>query len=84
MAYIKIIEPEEAQGELKEIYDDLKMLQGSRLAEINGVFSLEPKLLKSRLLTSSAAGGVYGTTDFDSVKAELIALTVSAINECRY
>ena len=55
MAYIKIIEPGEAQGELKEIYDDLKMLPGSRLAEINGVFSLEPKLLKSRLLTSSVA-----------------------------
>ncbi len=84
MAYIKIINPDEAEGELKQIYDDLKMLPGSKLGEINAVFTLEPTLLKARLLTSSAVGGVYGTTGFDSRKAELIATVVSAINECRY
>ena len=84
MAYIKIINPDEAHGDLKQIYDDLEMQPGSELAEINGVFSLEPTLLKARMLTSSAVGGGYGTTDFDSRKAELIATVVSSINRCRY
>ena len=66
MAYIKIINPDEAHGDLKQVYDELEMQPGSELAEINGVFSLEPTLLKARMLTSSAVGGVYGTTGFDS------------------
>jgi hypothetical protein len=44
MAHIRVIEPEEASGELKTTYDDLAAKRG-KLAEVHKVQSLHPETI---------------------------------------
>lgn len=44
MTYIKVIQHEESEGELKDIYDNLIETRG-KLAEVHKIQSLNPKLI---------------------------------------
>lgn len=48
MAFIDIIEPEDATGTLKEIYDDLKKKRG-KLAKVHKLQSLNPQTITAHM-----------------------------------
>ncbi len=81
MAWTKIIGPEEAQGKLKEVYDHLKARGIDGLAEATSVYTQEPEIFQWLTLGLKPGAG-YGVTAIDRRLVELIAVTVSVINEC--
>ncbi|WP_445663949.1 hypothetical protein [Fodinibius sp. AD559] len=48
MAFIDIIEPEEADGKLKEIYKELEQKRG-KLAQIHKIQSLNPETITTHM-----------------------------------
>ena len=79
MAWTAIIGPEEAQGELRELYDALEARGITLTAEFLGVYTQEPGIL--RWLTAGLKPG-YGATAIDTTLTQMIATVVSVVNEC--
>ena len=80
MAWTAIIGPEEAQGELKELYDALEARGITLTAEFLGVYTQEPGIL--RWLTAGLKPG-YGTTAIETTLTQMIATVVSVVNGLR-
>ena len=81
MAYIDIIEPEDATGLLKEEYDQAQRNVG-HIANILKVLSRSPGALKTMMQTYSAC--MFGTSDLSRAQREMLATVVSSANECFY
>ena len=79
MAWTAIIGPEEAQGELKELYDALEARGITLTAEFLGVYTQEPGIL--RWLTAGLKPG-YGATAIETTLTQMIAIVVSVVNGC--
>ncbi len=81
MAFIDIIEPEDATGELKEIYDMLKKQRG-KLAQVHKIQSLNPNsIVKHMDLYMSI---MFSSSPLNRAQHEMMAVVVSAANECEY
>lgn len=81
MAWIETINPADATGLLAEIYDAATRRAG-RVYNILRVQSLNPNVLRAGL-------GVYldlmhGQSPLSRAQREMIAVVVSALNECHY
>ena len=81
MPYIKVIEEEDAGSELNEVYERVKGARG-KLSNILKIHSLLPKTIDTHL-------NLYMSIMFDKsglkrADRELIAVVVSAANECEY
>jgi AhpD family alkylhydroperoxidase len=82
MATVKLIEPEEAKGKVKEIFDDIsKTRQGDKVNNIWKALANDPDLLES---TWNRIKQVMAPGALDSVTKELIYIAVSIINGCEY
>ena len=82
MSYIRQIEPGEAQGELKAIYEQLMAARNGRISPVMQVFSLNPPLLgKVKELNSVIT---FGGSSLGRRREEMIATLVSSINGCHY
>ena len=81
MAWIKIIKEEEAQGELKELYDKMIEPWGG-VDNIMKIHSLNPPSLKGHFDLYRTL--MYGRSTVSRVQREMIAVVVSAVNKCRY
>ena len=82
MAWTKIIRPDEAQGELREIYADLKARNISRLREFAAVYTQEPTIMRWLNGTFARPGANYGVTGIEPALVEMIIVVVSAANSC--
>jgi len=81
MAWIKVIDEREAQGELKELYnrfvepwggvDNILKIHSLNPASLSGHFELYETLMRGR-------------SDLTRVQREMIAVVVSALNRCKY
>ncbi|WP_138430962.1 peroxidase-related enzyme [Fodinibius saliphilus] len=81
MAFIDIIEPQEATGELKKIYEELEEQRG-KLAQIHKIQSLNPEsIMKHMDLYMSI---MFGRSPLKRAQREMIAVVVSAANNCDY
>lgn len=81
MAYIPYVSPEDASPELRELYDRYRE-PGGKIDNILRVHGLNPPSLSGHV-------GLYqtllrGRSDLTRVQREMIAVVVSAINECHY
>ncbi|MFQ5506197.1 MAG: hypothetical protein ACE5F1_15615 [Planctomycetota bacterium] len=82
MAWIRTIGPDEAEGRLRRTYD-AAIARAGRVYGILRLMSLDPAIL-------DAAMGLYMATTTSPKAAlprwfrELIAVTVSRINQCHY
>jgi len=81
MPWIKVVEEEEAEGRLKEIYQEILEKRG-KIANIMKIHSLNPEALKNHL-------DLYLTIMFRKPglkrwERELVAVIVSRVNKCRY
>lgn len=81
MPIIDVIQPEDATGELKEIYDDLVKSRG-KIAEVHKIQSLNPKSIVNHMDLYMTL--MYGQSPIKRVLREMIAVVVSKANECEY
>lgn len=81
MPIIDIIQPEDATGELKEIYEDLIKSRG-KIAEVHKIQSLHPKSIVNHMDLYMTL--LYGKSPIKRVLREMIAVVVSKANECEY
>lgn len=81
MAYIDIIQPENAQGELKEIYNQLAASRG-KIAEIHKIQSLNPESIMRHIDLYMTI--MYHRSPLRRVQREMMAVVVSQANSCEY
>lgn len=81
MAWIKTIDEPEASGALKDIYDDISRKAGA-VGNVLKIHSLAPDVLKAHLAIYQAA--MHAPGDLSQAQREMIAVAVSAANDCHY
>lgn len=81
MARIKVIQHEEATGRLEEIYDDLVNTRG-KLADVHKIQSLRPESIVKHMDLYMEI--MYSKSKLSRAEREMIAVVVSAANECEY
>lgn len=81
MAWIRTIEEAEADGALKQIYDEQRRQAGA-VANILKIHSLAPEVLNAHLATYHAA--MHAPGELSRTQREMIAVAVSAANGCHY
>ncbi|MDZ7716391.1 MAG: peroxidase-related enzyme [Balneolaceae bacterium] len=81
MAYINIIEPEDATGNLKEIYNELKKKRG-KLAQIHKIQSLNPDTITAHMDLYMSV--MFSRSPLSRAQREMMAVVVSAANDCEY
>lgn len=81
MAYIDIIEPEDATGTLREIYQNLQEERG-KLAQIHKIQSLNPESIRSHMDLYMTL--MFKHSPLSRPQREMIAVVVSAVNGCEY
>jgi len=82
MAWIKTIEPQQAEGLLKRLYESA-IGRAGKVFQIIRIQSLRPKVLRSSTqLYSELMHGTDGA--LTRAQREMIAVVVSRVNECFY
>ncbi len=81
MAYIEVIPHQQADGLLKEIYDDLVKKRG-KLAEVHKIQSLNPESIVHHM--DLYMGIMFGKSPLKRAHREMIAVVVSSANNCAY
>ncbi len=83
MAWIRLIEPDEAEGKLKEIYDKAARAGGGRAGPMVQAGSLNPDALEGRGLVYRAL--MYGrSSSLTRAEREMIAVVTSVANHCHF
>jgi len=81
MAWIQVIDEQEADGDLKEVYDEIIGARG-KMSNIMRVQSLHPKAMRTHMDLYLSV--VYGRSKLRRPDRELLATVVSAVNDCAY
>jgi uncharacterized peroxidase-related enzyme len=81
MAYIGIIEPGKAEGDLKMVYNQAERRAG-RVYNILKIMSRSPHALKASM--ELYTGTMFGPSELSRAQREMLAVVVSAANHCHY
>ena len=81
MAKIKVIQPDEADGRLNEIYTDLIAKRG-KLAEVHKIQSLRPESIVKHIDLYLEI--MFSKSELSRADREMMAVVVSAVNRCEY
>jgi uncharacterized peroxidase-related enzyme len=81
MAWIKVIEPQEATGELKQEYDAAVQRAG-KVFNILKVQSLNPAVLQASMQMYRTT--MFGPSGLSRAEREMLATVVSWANHCFY
>ncbi len=81
MAWIKVIDEKEAEGDLKQQYEKLTASSGG-VDNILKIHSLNPASLRGHYDFYKTL--MRGKSDLSRAQREMIAVTVSALNHCVY
>ena len=81
MAWIKVVQEEEATGRLKELYEIFEEPWGG-VDEIIKIHSLNVKSMQAHY--DLYAHLMRGRSDLSRAQREMIAVVVSAVNRCHY
>lgn len=81
MSHIRVIDEDEAEGELFEIYDKIQKTRG-RLSNIMRIQSLHPRALQNHLDLYMTL--LFGKGPLSRRQRELVAVVVSGANDCGY
>lgn len=81
MPWIKVIEPEDATGELKQEYDEAVQRAG-KVFNILKVQSLNPDALRASMQMYRAT--MYAPSGLSRAEREMLATVVSWANHCFY
>ena len=81
MAHIRLIEVDEATGELREEYD-AALERAGKVFNIVKAMSLRPPVLRAAMGLYGAI--MFGESELTRAERELLAVVVSAENTCHY
>jgi len=81
VAWIKTIDERDADGALKQIYDE-QHRQAGAVANIVKIHSLAPRVLKAHLEIYHAA--MHAPGELSRAQREMVAVVVSRANGCHY
>jgi uncharacterized peroxidase-related enzyme len=81
VAWIKVIEELEADGELKKIYQGQTQKAGA-LANILKIHSIAPRTLSTHMALYETV--MHAPGDLSRAQREMIAVVVSSLNRCHY
>ena len=81
MAFIKTVDPEVAEGIVKQEYDK-GVRRSGRVFNILKIMSLSPTALKESIRMYLAI--MYGESELSRVQREMLATVVSQVNHCYY
>lgn len=81
MAWIRIIDENQAQGELRVQYEDVRSRRG-KISNVMKVHSLDPKAMKLHL--DLYVHLMFGKSTLTRAQREMVAVVVSHANECAY
>ena len=81
MANIKVINYEESNGRLREIYDDIIGSRG-KLADVHKIQSLRPESIVKHMDLYMEI--MFSRSELTRAEREMIAVVVSAGNKCEY
>ncbi|OFW43228.1 MAG: hypothetical protein A3J28_17430 [Acidobacteria bacterium RIFCSPLOWO2_12_FULL_60_22] len=84
MAWIKLVQEDEATGTVREIYRRHRVAFGREgaVGEIVKVFSLRPDLLEARVAFGNTM--TFGGSGLGRFREELIAVSISALLKCLF
>ena len=82
MSFIREIEPDAAEGALKEVYQEIMGNRNGRLPPVMKVLGLKPELLNRLEKLNGTIS--FGGSSLGRRREEMIATLVSALNECHY
>jgi uncharacterized peroxidase-related enzyme len=81
VAHIRLIEPDDADGVLKEEYD-AALGRAGKIFNIVRAMSLRPEVLRQSMEMYKAI--MFGPSSLTRAERELLATVTSQINECHY
>lgn len=81
MPWIDVIHPEKATGMLKKLYDDA-IKRADRIWGIVGIMSQNPRAMKTSMDFYGAL--MFGSSPLSRGQREMLAVIVSARNDCLY
>ncbi|MDD5087293.1 MAG: peroxidase-related enzyme [bacterium] len=81
MPFIRTISPDEADGKLRELYEEIRKKRG-RVANFYPLLSLDPDSLRAHRDSYFAA--MYSDGGLARLEREAMAVAVSVANECAY
>lgn len=81
MSRIHVIPPEEATGQLKEIYNELMEKRG-KIAEVHKIQSLRPKSIMKHMDLYLEI--MFSKSELSRAEREMMAVIVSVNNQCEY
>lgn len=81
MPFIKTIEPEQAEGSLKQVYKNLIESRG-KLAEVHKIQSLNPDALVAHMELYMTV--MFGKSHLKRYQREMLGVVTSAANRCDY
>ena len=81
MAWIRVIPPTEASGELAEYYGRMREPDSS-VDNILTIHSLNPASLRAHFDLYKVS--MYGPSELSRAQREMIAVVVSTVNRCHY
>jgi len=79
MPFIRTIPPDEAEGKLRELYEEIRRKRG-RVANFYTLLSLDPDALAA--VRDQYFAAMYSERGLTRLEREAIAVAVSAANEC--
>ena len=81
MAFIKIVDPQDAEGIVKQEYKK-GIHRSGRVFNILKIMSLSPAALRESMLLYLAI--MYGESELSRAQREMLATVVSQVNHCYY
>ena len=81
MPHLRLIDESEATGDLKREYDEA-LARAGKVFNIVKAMSLRPPVLRAAMGLYKAV--MYGPSELGRAERELLAVVVSAQNECHY
>lgn len=81
MPWIHVIPPEEAEGTLREEYE-AAMRRAGRVFNIVSVMSQNPRTMRASMGVYMAI--MFGPSPLSRAQREMLAVVVSAANQCHY
>lgn len=81
MSWIKIIDVAEAEGALRDAYEEVASSRGE-VGNILKAHSLHPKVLTAHLHLYREL--MFGRSELSRVEREMIGVAVSVVNHCHY
>ena len=81
MAFLRLIEPSEAAGELKREYD-AAVARAGKVFNIVKAMSLRPRVLRASMQLYREV--MFGASGLSRAERELLAVVVSCANDCHY